>query len=89
MHAQSRPGLLSGSLMDCSSPGSSVHGISPGENTGVSCHSLLQEILLTQGLNPCLLHWQDSLSPGHLGSLGVVWAMVISVVFDWNRAVLI
>ena len=24
--------------MDCSSPGSSVHGDSPGENTGVGCH---------------------------------------------------
>ena len=34
---------------------------SPGKNTGVGCHALLQGILLTQGLNPCLLcplHWQ-------------------------------
>ena len=32
-----------------------------GKNTGVSCHFLLQGIVLTQGLNPhflCLLHWQ-------------------------------
>ena len=28
----------------------------PDKNTGVGCHFLLQEILLTQGLNPCLLH---------------------------------
>ena len=28
--------------MDCSLPGSSVHGDSPGKNTGVDCHSLLQ-----------------------------------------------
>ena len=27
--------------MDCISPGSSVHGISPGKNTGVGCHSFL------------------------------------------------
>ena len=27
--------------MDCSSPGSSVHGDSPGVNTGVGCHALL------------------------------------------------
>ena len=27
--------------MDCSSPGSSVHGDSPGKNTGVGCHALL------------------------------------------------
>ena len=27
-----------------------------GKNTGVGCHFLLQEISLTQGLNPGLLH---------------------------------
>ena len=26
--------------MDCSPPGSSVHGDSPGKNTGVACHAL-------------------------------------------------
>ena len=34
---------------------------SPGRNTGVGCHALLQGIFLTQGLNLrflCLLHWQ-------------------------------
>ena len=38
---------------------------SPGKNTGVGSHALLQGIFLTQGLNPCLLchlYWQvDSL----------------------------
>ena len=29
-------------LMDCSPPGSSVHGDSPGKNTGVGFHALLQ-----------------------------------------------
>ena len=29
---------------------------SPGKNTGVGCHSLLQEIFPTQGLNPSLPH---------------------------------
>ena len=29
--------------MDCSPPGSSVHGDSPGKNMGMSCHSLLRE----------------------------------------------
>ena len=28
--------------MDCSPPGSSVHGDSPGRNTGVGCHALFQ-----------------------------------------------
>ena len=47
---------------DCSPPGSSVHGDSPGKNTRVGCHSLLQRISPFQGLNLCLLHRQaDSL----------------------------
>ena len=45
---------------------------SPGKNTGVGCHFLLQGIFLIQGLNPCLLcllHWQvDSLPLSHLES---------------------
>ena len=47
--------------MDCSRPGSSIHGNSPGKNTGVDCHSLLQGVFPTQGSNPRLsrlLHWQ-------------------------------
>ena len=34
---------------------------SPGKDTGLGCHFLLQKIFLTQGLNLCLLyllHWQ-------------------------------
>ena len=42
--------------MDCSLPGSSVHGDSPGKNTGVGCQFLLQGIFPTQGLNPGLPH---------------------------------
>ena len=46
---------------------------SPGRNTGVGCHALLQGIFLTQGLNfhpLSLLHWQlDSLPLSYLGSL--------------------
>ena len=30
--------------MDCSPPGSSIHGDSPGKNTGVGCHALFQRI---------------------------------------------
>ena len=47
--------------MDCSTSGSSVHGILQAKNTGVGCWSLLQGIFPTQGLNSCLLrllHWQ-------------------------------
>ena len=41
--------------MDCSPPGSSVHGNSPGKNTGVGCHFLLQGIFLTQALDLSLM----------------------------------
>ena len=39
---------------------------SPGQNTGVGCHFLLQGIFLTQGSNLsllCLLHWQTDCLP--------------------------
>ena len=43
--------------MDCSPPGSSIYGDSPGKNTGVSCHALLRGIFpTTQGSNPGLPH---------------------------------
>ena len=41
--------------MDCSPPGSFVHGDSPDKNTGVGCHALLQWIFPTQGSNLGLL----------------------------------
>ena len=37
--------------MDCSPPGFSVRGDSPGKNTGVGCHALLQKIFPPQGSN--------------------------------------
>ena len=52
--AQSCPALRDS--MDHSPPGSSVHVDSPGKNTGVGCHALLQGIILTQGSNPGLPH---------------------------------
>ena len=48
--------LLSERAGEPSLPGFSVHGDSPGKNTGVGSHSLLRGIFLTQGLNPGLLH---------------------------------
>ena len=42
--------------MDCSLPGSSIHADSPGKNTGVGSHALLQGIFPTQGSNPGLQH---------------------------------
>ena len=47
--------------MDCSPPGSSVRGDSPGKNTGVGNHFLFQGIFPTQGSNPGLLHCRQIL----------------------------
>ena len=52
--------------MDCSPPGSSVHGIFSGKNTGASCHFLLWGIFSTQRSNLHLLHllhWQAGSLP--------------------------
>ena len=55
--------------MDCSPPGSFVHGDSTGKNTGVGCHALLQGILPTQGSNPGLPHREQIFySLSHQGS---------------------
>ena len=51
---QSCPTLCN--TMDCSPPGSSVHGILQTKSTGVGFHALLQGIFPTRGLNPCLQH---------------------------------
>ena len=42
--------------MVCSVLGSSVHGDSPGKNTGMGCHAFLQGIFPTQESNLGLLH---------------------------------
>ena len=49
--------------LDCSPPGSSVHRDFPGKNIGVSCHTCLQGIFLTQGWNPGLLCCRQILYP--------------------------
>ena len=57
--AQSCPTLCH--PLDCSLPGSSVHGILQDSlGTGVGCHFFLQ-IFPTQGLNPGLLHCRQIL----------------------------
>ena len=51
-----------GDPMDCSPPGSSVHGDFPGKNTGVGCHAFFQGIPPTWGSNPGLLQADSWLS---------------------------
>ena len=48
-------------FLDCRPPGSSVHGDSPGKNTGVGCQALLHGLFPTQGLNPGLPHCRQTL----------------------------
>ena len=48
---------------------------SPGKNSGVGCHALLQGIFLTQESNLrllCLLHWQEGSLP--LAPPGKLWS---------------
>ena len=47
--------------MDCSPPGSSVHGILQTRILLAGCHPLLQGIFPTQGLNSSLLHCRQIL----------------------------
>ena len=47
--------------MDWTLPDSSVHGDSPGKNTGMGCRTLLQGIFPTQGLNPDIPHCRQIL----------------------------
>ena len=62
MYAQSCPTLCN--PVDCSLPGSFVHGISQ-QDPGEGCHLLLQRILPTQGPNglPQLLQRQSGSLP--------------------------
>ena len=44
---------------------------SPGKNTGVGCHSLLQGSFLTQGSHPAFLHYRQILY--WLSHQGITW----------------
>ena len=60
-------------FVDSSLPGSFVHADSPGKNTGVGCHALLQGIFPTQGLNPGLPRFRQILY--HLSQQGGPWIL--------------
>ena len=72
--------------MDCSLPGSSVHGNSSGKNTEVGGHALLQGICPTQGSNTGLPHCRQILSQlRHQGSRA---AVCIDAKYTRNIAIL-
>ena len=80
--------LTLGDSTDCSPPGSSVHGDSPGKNTKVGCHALLQGIFPTRGSNSGLLHCRLILSClSHQGSQRILeWvAYPFSMGSSWFR----
>ena len=61
---------------DCSLPGFSVQD-SPGKNTGVGFHALLEGIIPTQGWNPCL-----SMSPilaSQIFATNITWEDLVSL----------
>ena len=62
--AQSSPTLCDPT--DCSLPSSSVCGDSPGKNTGVGCHALLQGDLPNSGTEPRSLALQADSLPSEL-----------------------
>jgi len=68
---QSCPTLCN--MINYSLPGSSIHEDSPGKNTGVGCHALLQGIFLIQGSNPSLPHCRLILYHLYQGSPQFIW----------------
>ena len=64
---------------DCSPSGSFVHGDSPGKNTGVGCHTLLQGIFPTQELNQGLLHCRWTLYFTSWGNTEALFITLITV----------
>ena len=62
---------------------------SPGKNTGVGCHALLQGIYLTQGVNPSLLrllHWQVGSLPLAPPGKPPEWEGHPSYPFTWRHS---
>ena len=81
-------------LCYCNLPGSSVHGDSPGKNTGVGCHALLPRGLPNSGIKPRSPALQvDSLQfepPGNpmnteVGSLSLLQGIFPTQESNWGR----
>ena len=74
---------------DWSPPGSSVHGHSPGKNTGVGCHALLQGIFPTQGSPTFQADSLPSEPPGkpkntRVGSLSLLQRIFLTQESNWG-----
>ena len=76
--AQSCPTLCN--PMDCDPPGFSVCGDSPGKNTGVDCHSLLQ----SECVCVCVLHSvQFSLSV--VSDISMLYINIICFIYTYKH----
>ena len=72
--------------MDCSLPGSSVHGLLQVKNTGKGRHSLLQgSIFLTQGSKPGLLHWGRFFAVWATRKVGIYTYQEVYIPPDWKK----
>ena len=88
----SQPCLILCDPMDCSLPCFSVHGDSPGKNTGVGCHALLQGIFPTQGSNPgfphfrwILYHLNHQGSPRYWSGLSLLQGIFQTQESNWSH----
>ena len=81
--------------MDCSPPGSSVHGDSSSKDTGVGCHSHLQAIFPIQRSNPGLPQFRQILyqlsppgKPKYIGAIPtqeLTWGLLHcrQILYSW------
>ena len=67
-------------------PGSSVHGDSPGKNTGMGYRALLQGIFPTQGSNPGLVDSLPSEPPGKSKNTGVGSLSLLQGIFPTEES---
>ena len=67
--------------MDCSLSSSFVHGDSPGKNTGVGCHTLLQGIFPAQGSNLGLQHFRKILHHLSHQESPLQWWFMLNIIY--------
>ena len=84
--AQSCPVLWG--LMNCSPPGSLVHGASLGKNTGVGCHAVAFSICSKWWLLPRCSVWApgggSSCCRAWLQGMGAPWLHLAGLVVPWH-----
>ena len=66
--------------INCGPPGFSAHGNSPGENTEVGSHALLQGIFPTQGSNPDIPHCRLTTQLPHK-----IWIYDFKISFPFSK----